>query len=412
MAEDGLDASHAIIDQWADVCVHLETWQKKRPKQLANLVYAGVPEHLRCIVWQKFAEVHAKQATGVSTEGAIPADLVQDGTDTGTAPSYAELLARDSSFDKLIRLDIARTFPEHEMFASNEGLGQEVLYNVVKAYSIYDNVVGYCQGIPFLVGLLLMHMPEEEAFQLLVVIVRDYGLKGLFKPTMADLPLRLYQLETLLRHAYPRVMAHFDDLDVSCNMFATQWFMTLFSSTMPLKLSFRIFDLFLHEGVDAIFRVALAIIGQSQRDLLRENFEGVMGLLSRDKLFKRYENNGHSLMMAAKSVVLNLKRLQKAERDYLAAQRQEEQLQREVDEWRSKCHELTAENESLRDKVASLEEAYHVLATKNLDISIRLASSTDALESAQSEVSVHELYTCKRLLCAAPHHYRAWLLQP
>jgi hypothetical protein len=77
------------------------------------------------------------------------------------------------------------------MFSSNDGLGQEVLYNVIKAFSVYDLEVGYCQGLPFIVGLLLMHMPEEEAFQLLVVLVRDYELRGLFKPSMADLPLRL-----------------------------------------------------------------------------------------------------------------------------------------------------------------------------------------------------------------------------
>jgi hypothetical protein len=34
--------------------------------------------------------------------------------------------------------------------------------------------VGYCQGSAFIVGLLLMQMPEEEAFAVLVRIMADY----------------------------------------------------------------------------------------------------------------------------------------------------------------------------------------------------------------------------------------------
>ena len=37
-------------------------------------------------------------------------------------------------------------------------MGQESLFNVMKAYSIHDREVGYCQGSAFIVGLLLMEV--------------------------------------------------------------------------------------------------------------------------------------------------------------------------------------------------------------------------------------------------------------
>ena len=40
--------------------------------------------------------------------------------------------------------DIARTYPEHDMFKKKDGAGQESLFNVMKAYSVHDREVSYC----------------------------------------------------------------------------------------------------------------------------------------------------------------------------------------------------------------------------------------------------------------------------
>ena len=39
------------------------------------------------------------------------------------------------------RRDIARTYPEHDMFKKKDGAGQESLFNVMKAYSVHDREV-------------------------------------------------------------------------------------------------------------------------------------------------------------------------------------------------------------------------------------------------------------------------------
>lgn len=100
---------------------------------------------------------------------------------------------------QVIRRDIARTYPEHDFFKEKDGLGQESLFNVMKAYSLHDREVGYCQGSGFIVGLLLMQMPEEEAFAVFVKIMQDYKMRDMFKPTMAELGLCMYQLENLVQ---------------------------------------------------------------------------------------------------------------------------------------------------------------------------------------------------------------------
>lgn len=51
-----------------------------------------------------------------------------------------------------------RTFPNHSYFMSPLGPGQLALYNLLKAYSLLDEEVGYCQGLSFIAGILLLHV--------------------------------------------------------------------------------------------------------------------------------------------------------------------------------------------------------------------------------------------------------------
>ena len=51
-----------------------------------------------------------------------------------------------------------RTFPGHPYFSRALGAGQLSLFNLLKAYSLIDTEVGYCQGLSFVAGILLMHV--------------------------------------------------------------------------------------------------------------------------------------------------------------------------------------------------------------------------------------------------------------
>jgi hypothetical protein len=50
------------------------------------------------------------------------------------------------------------------------------------------------QGLPFLVGLLLMHLEEEEAFNLLKYLMFHLGLRNQFKPDMTGLQVQLVDM--------------------------------------------------------------------------------------------------------------------------------------------------------------------------------------------------------------------------
>jgi len=162
---------------WAKIINEWEFWSKKKTSFVKELVRRGIPHHFRGIAWQLLC--HAQESID--------------------RPKYAEYIKTQSACEKVIRRDIARTYPEHEFFKKKDGIGQEALFNVMKAYSILDREVGYCQGSAFIVGLLLMQMPEEETFAVLVKIMQDYTMREMFKPSMAELGLCMYQLDVLVQ---------------------------------------------------------------------------------------------------------------------------------------------------------------------------------------------------------------------
>lgn len=74
-----------------------------------------------------------------------------------------------------------------------------------------------------------------------------YSLRELYKTHFENLQLKFYQLTRFIDEILPEISQHFSDLNIQTHMFASQWFLTLFTAKFPLYLVFRIMDVFLYE---------------------------------------------------------------------------------------------------------------------------------------------------------------------
>lgn len=83
-----------------------------------------------------------------------------------------------------IQKDVTRTYPEHRKFSNKSvhgAKGRSQLYNVLRAYAAFDQELGYCQGMNFLAGMLLIYLDsEEKAFGSLVLIMKERSLRDMY----------------------------------------------------------------------------------------------------------------------------------------------------------------------------------------------------------------------------------------
>ena len=70
---------------------------------------------------------------------------------------------------------------------------------VLHAYAGYNLGVGYCQGMGFIAGTLVMYMPAEEAFWCLVILLENPKyLQGYFDEGMVEIQTALAMVPDLL----------------------------------------------------------------------------------------------------------------------------------------------------------------------------------------------------------------------
>lgn len=344
-----------IVNEWDDV-------RKKKEKQVKELVRKGIPHHFRAIVWQLLCNAQSM--------------TIKD--------QYSELLKMTSPCEKLIRRDIARTYPEHNFFKEKDSLGQEVLFNVMKAYSLVDREVGYCQGSAFIVGLLLMQMPEEEAFCVFVKLMQDYRLRELFKPSMAELGLCMYQFECMIQEYLPELFVHFQSQSFHTSMYASSWFLTIFLTTFPLPIATRIFDIFMSEGLEIVFRVGLALLQMNQAELMQLDMEGMLQHFQK-VIPHQFDGGPEKLIQSAYQVKYNSKKMKKLEKEYTTIKTKEMEEQGEI-------KRLRTENRLLKQRIETLEK-HKCSSTYNEDFVLQLEKELvqARLSEAESQCALKEM---------------------
>ncbi len=83
--------------------------------------------------------------------------------------------------EKQLIKDCIRTFADTKAFSQPAQSGQNRLFNVLKAYSLYDPDLGYTQGLNFIAAMILLKVEDQTlAFVILVKILEKDGWRRFY----------------------------------------------------------------------------------------------------------------------------------------------------------------------------------------------------------------------------------------
>ncbi|KAH8288489.1 hypothetical protein KR054_003622, partial [Drosophila jambulina] len=206
--------------------------------KLKRYIRKGIPGPYRPDVWMKISGAAAAQRRSPDLYRSL----------LNAEPYNKEI--SDS-----ISIDLPRTFPDNIHFDSKK----ERLYNILIAYAHHNRDVGYCQGLNYIAGLLLIVTDDEEkSFWLLKHIVENI-VPQYHSHNMANLLRDLAVFRELVIRRIPAVNRHVENLGLPYPVIASKWFICIFAEVLPVETVLRIWDCVFAEGHKIVFRAALAM---------------------------------------------------------------------------------------------------------------------------------------------------------
>ncbi|KAJ6909458.1 hypothetical protein NC652_020442 [Populus alba x Populus x berolinensis] len=230
-------------------------------EELEVLVRGGVPMALRGELWQAFVGARTRRVEkyyqDLLASETNSGNQVDQQSDSDTKGSTADTVCVPEKWKAQIEKDLPRTFPGHPALDND---GRDALRRLLTAYARHNPAVGYCQAMNFFAALLLLLMPEENAFWTLMGIIDDY-FDGYYSEEMIESQVDQLVFEELVRERFPKLVNHLDYLGVQVAWVTGPWFLSIFMNMLPWESVLRVWDVLLYEGNRVmLFKTALALM--------------------------------------------------------------------------------------------------------------------------------------------------------
>lgn len=226
----------------------------KSTKRVKELWWRGLPPSVRGKVWKLAIPNHLN----------ITPHLYNLCLDRAmSCPSNESLAA--------IRLDVSRTFPTLCVFQEGGPLSDS-LQGILAAYAVYRPDVGYVQGMSFVGAVLSLNMEPSDAFACFANLLNHPCHRAAFTLDQKRMNIYYKVYSSALAHKLPKVFSHFTVAGLSPDLYLLDWLYTIYAKAMPLDVACRIWDVFLRDGDEFLFRTALGVLHLYQEELLKMDF--------------------------------------------------------------------------------------------------------------------------------------------
>jgi len=115
------------------------------------------------------------------------------------------------------------------------------------------------------IGSIILQITQHREYLAFFIFIhflqdRDLKMEQLFYQGLPELHVMNFIFEQCIQKYCTKLYAHFRNIDMKTEYFTFKWSMTLFSCFLPSDVLVHIFDLFVHQGWPAIYRIGISLI--------------------------------------------------------------------------------------------------------------------------------------------------------
>lgn len=246
--------------QWAQMSGGrggIRAFATDNPDTFSRRVHRGIPAEYRWEVWRTSLRVDERSSPGMYQALLKAADR-----------SAGEGQEDQEPWLNQIDLDTPRTFPRLASFGQEQ---EHSLHRILRAYAALYPDVGYCQGMNFIAGILLIVSQDEEgAFWAFVSMMDEGRISGFYIAGFPLLQRYMAAFEAFAAEAEPELWQHLVAHDVNPGMFLHRWYLTLFANSLPLPMVIPFWDIIICSGLDALLPLGVTLLRSMKWMILRQ----------------------------------------------------------------------------------------------------------------------------------------------
>ena len=301
----------------------LKEYYNNFPQDFIHSMQNGLPNSFRLISWNIInnINIYSNDINFVINNNIYNANNL-----------YKKFLLKflDKAKSDLIYRDIKRTYPLQNYDSINKTKkdnDEKSLYNILKAFWNIDEEIGYCQGMNYISGFLLLitDFDEKSAFFLLISIFSEtfikrskynFSLRGLFIEEFPLLYFYIFIFDDLLNKHLPKLKKHLIEYDIPNDVWIIKWFQTAFTILLPINWTKKLWDnifcsdffFIIKFSISLCFFLSKDILGLNDTQLIMDYFRNIQKVpmnCTNEFLENKFDIN--NLLDKAKKINIDIK---------------------------------------------------------------------------------------------------------
>ena len=166
----------------------------------------------------------------------------------------------------------------------------EDLREILRAYVISRPDIGYIQGLSYIAGTLLLQMEKFQSFVCLMNITLNPSIICFFRLNEKNIKKRLDLFNEIFNYNLPKLYNYFCNIGILSEHFFIEWTMTLFAKNLNLDITMRVWDIYLIEGIETIYKGGIVILSYYENEFYNMEFEEIIQILQKVSNLKLSED--------------------------------------------------------------------------------------------------------------------------